>query len=302
MVSNEIVLVGILLVVVVLLTLFRRRATLPIEHFTSAIAYKKPTLWWVVDSEINARQWWDFGARNSEEPNRGYLQLALEAVKRTQGRDFSIVVLLGRDAVLKHLPMANPAAKQLPAFLWRLWAMSNLLATSGGLFLDGNSTLCIGPAIYPYVRKSTSALFDSSHIPGLAEPSPYIAWAQSAHNSAWDYASSVYNNLVNKGPSGWSSAVARNAHLAVWKHMVDVGLDVVKIPDGGKLPNGKPRHLEDLFGRVGNNDSRIAVAEGVIFVPYDGDELSRRYEFNWFLRLSKQQLLDSEIVWTKLLG
>ena len=46
----------------------------------SGLLTTRPTLWWFVDDETNGRHWWDFGARNSREPNRGYLQVALEAL------------------------------------------------------------------------------------------------------------------------------------------------------------------------------------------------------------------------------
>ena len=303
MILTEVVLIGILVLAVILLTLYRRKPRLPIEHFASPITYKKPTLWWFVDCETNSRNWWDFGARNSMEPNRGYLQLALDAVKRTQGREFTIATLVGREAVLAHVPNAPQEAKQLPPALWRVWAISNLLANNGGLVMDGNSTLCVGPSIYPYVVDKTSVLFDGDNTPGLSDPSPYIGWAQKSNNKQWKYAADVWNQLVLKGPQSWGSAVARNTFQFVCKKQVDFGLSVVKIPDGGKLRNGKPRDLADLFGRVGNpSDPRTAIPEGTVFVPYDGDELVRRFEFNWFVRLSKAELMDSDIVWVQLLG
>ena len=301
MIVTEVLLVSILLATVMLLTIFRRRL-LPIENFTSVIAYKKPTLWWFVDAETNSRNWWDFGARSSVEPNRGYLQLALDAVKRTQGRDFTIVALVGRDAVMNHVPNAPHAAKQLPPALWRAWAISNLLANNGGLAMDGNSTLCIGPSIYPYVETKESGIFDGANTPGLVDPSPYIGWSKQAHNNAWRYSASVWNTLVNAGPQTWSASIARNTPHYVFQKQVEQGLSVIKIQDGGKLPNGKPRELDDLFGRVGNPaNPKTAIDDHVLFIPYDGEALERRYEFNWVLKLSRAELLDSDIVWTQLL-
>jgi hypothetical protein len=61
------------------------------------------------------------------------------------------------------------------------------------------------------------------------------------------------------------------------------------------------RQLEDLFGRVANpSDPNTALTPGVVYVSYNGDDLARRYEFNWFLRLSKKQIQESDIVWSRL--
>ena len=53
----------------------------------------RPTLYWFVDAETNSRHWWDFGARNSDMLNRGYLQVSLERLKQTQQNDYGKFVI-----------------------------------------------------------------------------------------------------------------------------------------------------------------------------------------------------------------
>jgi hypothetical protein len=250
-------------------------------------------------------------SQNSDQPNRGYLQVALDAVKRTQGGDFAIVALIGRNAVLNHIPEADPQVKQLPPALWRHWAIANLLAAKGGLVMDGNSTLCVGPSFLPSVSRAEAATFGThpdepvvNPVTAIAPgPAPYVAWAASPQHPAWKYAADTWNALVLKGPQAWSSAAARRTDMYVWETQKTLGASVIRSADGGRLANGKARQLEDLFGRVGNpSDPRTAIPEGTLFVPYDGDELVRRFEFNWFVRLSKSELMDSDIVWVQLLS
>lgn len=296
--------VAVLVLVVVLLAIVRRNRRVR-ESFESFF-FLQPTLWWFVDTEHNSRNWWDFGARSSMEPNRGYLQVSLEAVRRTQ-REFRIVPLIGREAVLSLLGVTDPSVKQLPPALWRDYAIANILAKKGGLVMDGNSTLCVGPSLYPQVSSIGAAMFGVNpdepvytHVqsPG---PAPYVGWASSPNHPAWVYSANVWNRLVASGPQAWSSAEARRTNQTVWEKQSSLGCVLLRDVDGGRLPNGKLRQLEDLFGRVATpSDPNMSIMPGTVYVSYNGDDLARRYEFNWFLRLSKKQIQESDFVWSRL--
>lgn len=272
----------------------------------------KPTLYWFVDAETNSRHWWDFGARNSTMPNRGYLQVSLEALKRTQGKDFNIVPLIGRDAVFTLLPKTNRKARNLPPALWRRWVIANLCAHYGGLVMDANSTLCLGPSFYPLVKDVDAAMFGThpdeprvSTATAVAPgPAPYVGWASTPHNAGWEYAANQVNEVLKRGPQAWTAAVARRQDLAVWEHQKNLGTKVLRAADAGRLPDGRPRDLEDLFGRLRDDDKnpKSAVLPEAVFVSWDGDQLVRRYEFNWFCALSANEVKNTDTVWTKLAG
>jgi hypothetical protein len=304
--STQLIVFGLVLLVVIVS--FMRRAKLPEEPY---LDFGKPKLYWFVDATSNARDWWDFGARRSVTPNRGYLTIALEACKRTQGSDFTVVPVIGRDATLRLISGANPAAKQLPPALWRQYAIAGLAASHGGLVLDGNSTLCVGPRFLPHLLGAKAAMFGvnpdepvvspaTAVAPG---PAPYAGWASEAAHPAWVHAFSVLNGLVLRGPQAWSSAIARRHAQTLWGEMAERGAVILRIPDGGRLATGKKRELEDLFGRVGSTeDPAIKLLPGTVYVPYDGEDLERRYEFSWFLRLSPEQIAESDLVWARLAG
>lgn len=269
----------------------------------------KHTLWWFVDSEPNARNWWDFGARRSTEPNRGYLQVAHESLEKTQGASFIINPLFGRAAVMNVLTNPNPAATQLPPALWRQWVIANLLAEKGGLAMDGNSTLTVGPSFLPLVRDVDACCFGihpdepvASPTTAIAPgPSPYVAWSRSPGHAAWVVAAKRWNDLVARGPQAWSAAVARRSELSVWDEQKQKGISVLRDADGSRLPNGKLRTLDDLFGRTTDaHDPKLALIPNSVYVSYDGDQLARRYEFNWILVLSGKEIKTSNLVWAKL--
>lgn len=307
-ITAEIVFTILVLTIVVILSFMRRRPAMPKESFANFVG-TKPVLWWVVDDDINARQWLDFGGRNTRECNRGYLTVALDAVRKTQGDEFDIRPLYGRKAVIDILPNANIAAQQLPASLWRHYVAANLLDTYGGLVMDANSTLCIGPSFTSHVKNVDAAVFGITRDEPIVSPtfalapgpSPYVTWSRRPKHPAWTYAASVWNTLVATGPQAWSSAEARRTYMTVFvTQKTSYGIQVLRTAEGSRKSDGRLLELEDLFGRA--HTSMISFAPDTVYVAYDGDALLRNYEFNWFLRLSPDQIKSSNSVWAKLAG
>ena len=299
----------VVLLVVVVLALLRRKPAQPKEEFVNLLA-PKPSLWWIVDDEQNARSWLDFGGRKTAEPNRGYLQIALDAVRATQGADFEVKPLIGRAAVLAAIgASAVPDAARLPAALWRSYSHAALLEAQGGLVMDGASTLCIGPRIAPSLHGVTAAVFGISPEEPVANPTeavapgpaPYVGYAAAPHHPAWQHAAAIWTKLVVRGPQAWTSAEARRTYMTVFEAQRTFGISVIRDVEAGRLPDGRPRVLEDLFGRVAMPaDPKTLVPVGAVYVSYDGDMLSRSHEFKWFLRLSPEQIRSSEFVWARL--
>jgi hypothetical protein len=271
-------------------------------------------LTWFCDTEDNARYWFDFGARKSKDVNRGYLQVSLDALQATQSRDFAIQTLIGRDAIIAAVgktPVSDANAAQLPPALFRLWAVANLCATRGGLVMDGASTLCVGPAFADTLGGVEAATFgvdpdEPVANPTRAEtpaPAPYVGYAHSAGHPGWVHTASVLNAVVAAGPTSWSAALARRIPSELYPQQLARGLTCIREVDGGRLPNGQARQLEDLLGRVGTPpDPNTALTPGTVYVPFDGDALIRRFEFAWFPRMSAEQIKESDLVWASYAG
>ena len=295
-------LVLLTLVAVAIIVTRKKQQTEPFVNLSSL--FTKPNLYWFCDSSINARQWNDFGSRNSNKPNKGYLEVALGRAIETQP-EFNVIPIIGREELYSHLPNLDRGALELPPKLWREFVIANLLAAKGGLVMDGDSTLCLGPSFYRLLRND-AITFGINPDEALASPitavapgpAPYVGWSRAPNHPAWLTAAKFYNDLVARGPTSWSAAIARRANQVVWEKQKTLGCVVMRGPDGGRLPNGKLRQLEDIFGT--KEDPWSDILPGVVYLPYDGEDLSRRYEFNWFLRLSPDQLRESNIVWSKL--
>ena len=270
----------------------------------------RPTLWWVVDDDTNGRAWWDFGARNSHAPNRGYLQVAQEALYATQAIDFNIQPLIGRAAVSKAIIAGGGASpsdaevRMLPATLWRQWALANLLSCRGGLVMMGDSTLCVGPSFTPVISNKRCAVFGISAdepraVPGSeVAPAPWVGWAAGPHTATWDAAADVWNRLVAAGPTSWSAAEARKVAGKVWLLQRETGdIASVQVAEGGRWPTGVERTLEDFLMRT-SDDTQLHAE--TVYVPMDGDRVVRDRRYAWFARMSRDQILAADFVWANL--
>ena len=86
----------------------------------------------------------------------------------------------------------------------------------------------------------------------------------------------------------------------------DINVDLTKILEDHTvtyMPNaefarkhcGRRIQLEDLLG-----SGEIAVPHDAIYAPLDWNELQTRRNFGWFLRMSESQILESDLLVTKL--
>ncbi len=270
----------------------------------------KPILWWFADDETNARSWWDFGARNSTQPNRGYLEVALDAVRATQGFDFTIRVLLGREAVERVIREAGEALpqnlRQFPARMWRQWALCSLLAAKGGLVMAGDSTLCVGPSFASLVRSKEAAVFGTTvdeplALPGVADVAPayWVGWAAKPHTPVWDIAATSWHRVVAAGPTSWSAADARNLQEKIWSVQKQKQVARLPLAEGSRKSDGSHITLEDLLMKQ-TPDPKVQLDAETVYIVADGDALIRDYRYGWFVRMSRSQILTSEFMWARL--
>jgi hypothetical protein len=229
----------------------------------------------------------------------------------TQAFDFKIVPLLGREAVSKVLREAGekvPAGiRQLPATLWRQWALAALLAAKGGLAMVGDSTLCIGPSFGPLTHSVESALFgitsaEPRAIPGArVAPANWVGWAARPHTPVWDIAASAWTRMVEAGPTSWSAAEARGTQFKIWATQKLKKPTVYQIQEGSRRYDGKEITREDLLMKNAKPaDPKIELSPETVYVVMDGDALVRDFRYGWFARMSADQILQSNFVWADL--
>ena len=278
----------------------------PVNGFLSS---NKTPLWWVVDnSQVNSRQWLDFGNRSTRQPNEPYLALCLEKAKAALSDEFDLQVLVGRDAVYRMLGTSEDfCAKQqsIPPALWLSWCRSALLSRFGGLWMDGSVLVlpaASGPRLKARLEGKPVLMFGTDAAENLASGSAAAGasagWSATPHHPMWSGLERDLAALIDQGPPSWSSVEARRGLRTLWEKHCSGMTSVDREVEVGRDPYGKRLELERLLGST----EMPLIPEGGMWVIFpDGrDGLERASPWLWFTRLSRDQILESKFAWAKL--
>ena len=270
---------------------------------------EKPKIWWHVDdSQANTKEWLTFEDRATREPNAPYLRLCLRRAQELWSADFDIVPLIGRKAALASLGGSVPAgAMECPPALWMAWCQSAFLAEHGGLWLDG-SVLPISGSLMPRLAGQQVLTFGSDPDEDLvaaeqdgresAAAGRSAGWASTPGHPMWAGLARDTAGTIALGPQSWSSFEARRALRHLWdKHCSGVTA-VDRKAEVSRDRYGKRLGYEDLFDTT---EWQTGSAEGGLWVPlpFGRDGLERASPWLWFTRMSEQQIVESDFVWSR---
>jgi hypothetical protein len=74
-------------------------------------------------------------------------------------------------------------------------------------------------------------------------------------------------------------------------------IQVVRLPEiSRKGPNRRRIELEDLITTTGSAHASFDIPADAVYLPIPLDELMQREKFSWFLRMSEDQILSSDMV------
>jgi len=277
----------------------------------SGSGFSKTPIWWVVDnSQVNARQWLDFGNRSTREPNEPYLKLCLERARETLGSDFDIQPLIGRDAVYHLLGSSEDFCtkqRSIPPALWLPWCRATLLSRFGGLWMDG-SVLVLPSALglKERLKGQPVLMFGTDAAENLASPTAAagssVGWAEAPHHPMWAGLERDLNGLIEQGPPSWSAVEARRGLRTLWEKHCSGMTKVDRVVEVGRDQYGRRLELEILLGSNEWDDvDDVDGFDGGMWVIFpDGrDGVERASPWLWFTRLSVPQILESKFVWAK---
>jgi hypothetical protein len=262
---------------------------------------KKPILWIHSTYDINARSWQSFMSRNTEDLNQPYLYLCIKSIIETCGTDFNIC-LIDDDSFAKLLPgfslqlhmTADPIRSKL-----RQLAMAKLLHRYGGVLVP-SSFICFQNLLTTFQkltqeskggmfvgelldRQSTSQqvnFFPSTKFMGCIKESSCMA-------KFINYLETL-NSTDFVQESDFLGAVNR------WCYERSLQGDICLLTSaevGAQDNVGKQVTIDRLLG------STFLHLNGNVkglYVP--ADEILKRTKYQWFARLSAQQVLASDTV------
>lgn len=274
----------------------------------------KPVIWlYYNDSEVNSRNWLDFGYRSSRAIQTPYLNLLYQRIVELNKDHYRVEVISGLSGLAALLgPDSLPACLQNPLASVNEaelnWIRTAVLCRFGGLWLDP-AVICIKGFGKPLADKVVFYGTDSNESyaghQGTLVPGQHAMWIPTPQHPMMVEWEAVCRERIEQKRGG--EQIRRDF---AWDYVrfsdQYKGLGIVVDPhaEGSRTNQGKRIQLEDLLGATVNGHLPFVFASeaAVVYVPLPYEELLKSKNYQWFLRSSEQQIMESDLVVTTLLS
>ena len=262
---------------------------------------KKPFLWIHIEYDINERQWLNFGSRNTTNLNMPYFYLTIRSIIEKCGDSFNIC-LIDDNVFNKLIPGWSIHVNRLSTPLrphMRELAMAQLLNKYGGIrvppsficFEDlitlyelgvntgtGAEGIFVGEMVSTSIMSSSIKFAPCTKIMGCRKENPiikkYIEYLETLVSS--DYTEEMdFDGKISK----WFFNEISKGRVNVIKS------DLI----GTKKSDGSPIIIDELMSD--SSDIDLPSDSFGLYIP--AYELVRRRNFGWFVRMSPEQVLQS---------
>lgn len=261
----------------------------------------RPVIWvYIDDSDVNSRWWADFGARSSRVYNMPFLNLCHQSIVKAAGDKYRVEVISGlKDAAVRLGGLPEPMMNtKLPLRDEEVTYLKvAFLEKFGGLWL-GAATICLAP--FPQMPKEKVVLFGSDPLEtyagpqGTFLPNQHALWSPKPNHPFFQRWRKMLEARVLRQSGGKEARNDKNWDIL----FVGTGQqDVVVMPNGEltRKRDGRKLELEDLMAAGTSGDLPFDVPPGTLYVPFPWPELLERRMYGWFLRLSEEQVLESDL-------
>jgi len=279
-----------------------RKYLLNDEHYDTIFNKKnaKPILWIHIEYDVNSRCWLNYGSRNTTELNQPYLYLTIRSIIQKCSESFH-VCLIDDASFNKLMPTWMLNAQNLPSPLRphiRELAFAKLLESYGGMRIPPSficfkdlitiynnallpATAFVGEMLATSSVSAVAEFFPGTEIMGCKRNSPviqkYISYLEVLISK--DYT----NEMDFLGESGrWCYSEILSGNMSA----ITSTMFGIQTASGGNAIL-----IDDLIGDQDINLDKNAVG---LYIPER--ELLRRISFGWFVRLSPEQVLESNTI------
>uniref|UniRef100_A0A6C0D5T9 Uncharacterized protein n=1 Tax=viral metagenome TaxID=1070528 RepID=A0A6C0D5T9_9ZZZZ len=257
------------------------------------------TLWLYYDqSDVNSRYWNDFGARSSRVLNTPYLNLCYTSICKYNGKNYNIKIIAGLSdlAIIlggwKELPksLQNPIAPVNEAE--KNYIRARVLRQFGGLWVEP-STICLKP--FPQMKKVSFFGTDKdetySDESGTPVPNVHVMYSPEANNDIFvELEQLALKRIENReGGKQFRKDIKWDLKNIMDKYSPEI--DYYPNMEFSRNQSNRRIQLEDLL-----SSNNIPVPKNAVYVPIDSKELEERRNFGWFLRMSEDQILESDLL------
>ena len=270
---------------------------------------KLPTLWlYLNDSEVNSRHWTGFEERSSRVINIPFLNLCYETCVKMNCADYKIEVIGGLSDLAVRFGgwEALPTALQNPQALVRdpelNWIRAAVLAKWGGLWVSP-ATLWLtpmGPLPKHVVLFGSDDEVTFVGPGGTSAPSLRVAWSPIPEHPTWvDWEKKVRTRLEKRaGGAEFRRDQMSDAADAIRESSEhEDPIEVRPMAElGRKGSAGRRIQIEDLLTAGQDGAVHFDMTCDSVYVPIPWPEIQERRAFGWFLRMSEEQILSSDLV------
>lgn len=266
----------------------------------------KPVIWLYYDtSDVNSRQWLDFGARSSRALNMPFLNLCYETIVKHNHQDYRIEVIGGLSGVAEllggwdQLPpgLRDPISPVNEAELNYIRAA--ILAKYGGLWL---TPYCVCLKGFGKLPDNKTVFFgtdmDETYAGpnGTAVPGLRAIWTPKPdHPMFKEWAAVTYSRIAQKRGGDQIRRDENWDFVRFTTAFVHTGIVVDPAVEGMRKKDGRRIQLEDLLAAGTDGNLPFDLSGYTIYVPFPWPELRKREIFGWFLRMSEEQIMGSDL-------
>lgn len=261
-------------------------------------AIRKPLLWIYAPHEYNSRNWLSFGSRSSYELNQPYLYLTTKSIMNHCNKDFHIIIV--DDSSFPKLLEDWPYSTVPLDANKRLFGLMNLIHTYGGL-LTPISFVCFKSLIdlyYTGTRNNKMFVVENVNSQTLVDakfvPSPYFMGALK-HNAVLKSFIEYLRSIIDTDYTFGNKITGKVAEWLL-RQQSSGQVNVIRGYDVGVMTKDEtPVLVDDLMGTSYINID-IDNSYGV-WVP--AEDILNRTSYQWFARLSEEQVLLSNVILSK---
>jgi hypothetical protein len=258
----------------------------------------KPILWIHIEFDKNARSWESFGSRTSDNLNQPYQYLTIRNIIETCGESFN-VCLIDDDSFIKIIPEWRTRVEHLPRPLrshMRDLALATVLHLYGG-FLIPSSFICFHDlrSLYDaHLERANVMIGELRTTSSLAAEKQYSPSTKMMGCKKFDPVMKEYMDYMMEvtGHDHTQDMDFTGETTRWWLAKQEAAPTAVSLipPEelSVKTTTNKPVLIEDLLS---DTDVPLSPTAAGMYIPEQ--EILKRSKYQWFARLSPQQVLES---------
>jgi hypothetical protein len=265
----------------------------------------KPVIWiYINSSDVNSRSWKDFMDRSDHVLNLPFLNVCYQTIVMKNAKDYRVEVISGLSDLASRLGgwKALPTPLQNPAAIVREpelnWIRAAVLAKWGGLWVSPAVVWLkpMGP-----LPKKKAVFFGTDPSPTYASeqdvPALNVVWSPVPNYPLFvKWEQTVRERLERRAGGSEFRQDEKSDTAQFLSEFSDQAVVFPSLELSRKGVSQKRIELEDILASGTEGALPFEITAKAKFLPIPYPEVLEREAFGWFLRMSEDQITESDLV------